>query len=154
MVWLSEDLRGRDVRKIFAQKTVEHKLPRGRPPKYRGYDFDDCPQAQVDVYGPAGVQTSWAHIGDGTRQVHAPDFDNVAIFTEWATEAWLHGEGGHVRADSTERMVDEWLAFNEATLCPRFKRTRPWRGALKLPWFLQRCSDSTQATSAAEGLII
>jgi hypothetical protein len=133
MNWTAADLRGRDVRKLFAPKTVEHKRPRGRP-RYRGYDFDDC---GLDEDGPTVVQASWAHIGDGTKQVLAPHADVVGIFTEWATEAWLHGEGGSVRADSTEELVDEWLAVNTPANCPRFKRTRPWPGALQHPWFLK-----------------
>jgi hypothetical protein len=64
MNWVNADLCGRDVRKIFAPKTVEHKLPRGRPPKYAGYDFDDCTQARDDANLPADVQTSWGHIGN------------------------------------------------------------------------------------------
>jgi hypothetical protein len=43
MNWMSADLCGRDVRKIFAPKTVEYKRPRGRPLKYRGYDFEAYP---------------------------------------------------------------------------------------------------------------
>ena len=138
MNWMSADLRGRDVRKIFSPKTVEYKRPRGRPPKYAGYDFDDCTQARDDAHLPAGVQTSWGHIGDGTRQIRAQAPDHVGIFAEWATEAWLHGEGGSVRADSTEELVDEWLAVNTPAKCPRFKRTRRWPGALPLPWFLKK----------------
>jgi hypothetical protein len=137
MNWMSADLCGRDVRKIFAPKTVEYKRPRGRPLKYGGYDFDDCEEAQADAYGPDHIQTSWAQIGDGTRQVHAKNADVAVIFTEWATEAWLHGEGGSVRADSTEELVKEWLAVNTSAKCQRFKRTRPWPGALQLPWFLK-----------------
>jgi hypothetical protein len=33
MNWVSADLRGRDVRKLFAPKVIEYKPPRGRPPK-------------------------------------------------------------------------------------------------------------------------
>jgi hypothetical protein len=138
MNWMSADLCGRDVRKIFAPKTVEYKRPRGRPLKYRGYDFDDCEEAQADAYGPDHIQTSWAQIGDGTRQVHAKNADVAVIFTEWATEAWLHGEGGSVRADSTEELVKEWLAVNTsaaashaASLAPIITRLDP-DGSLSL----------------------
>jgi hypothetical protein len=148
MTWISADLCGRDVRKKFPPKVVEHKRPRGRPPKYRGYEFDDCAQALDEQIGPTAVQTGWAHIGDGTRQIHGHVPDHVGIFAEWATEAWLHGEGGSVRADSTEELVDEWLAVNTPAKCPRFKRTRPWPGALPLPWFLK-----TRAAKF-EGLIV
>jgi hypothetical protein len=138
MNWMSADLCGRDVRKIFAPKTVEYKRPRGRPPKYRGYDFDDGEQARDEEHGPAVVQTSWAQIGDGLRQIHPQDPDTVGIFNEWATEAWLHGEGGSVRADGTEELVAGWLAAgNELAPCPEFKRTRRYHGALPLPWFLK-----------------
>jgi hypothetical protein len=136
---VSADLRGRDVRKLFAPKVIEYKPPRGRPPKYRGYDFaDDKEQAESDV------QTSWDQIGNGTQQIlasfHEDNPNGVLFGSEWATEAWLHGEGGAVRADSTEELVAEWLAVNRSTKCPRFKRTRPWRGTLPLPWFLKRRS--------------
>jgi hypothetical protein len=142
MSWAAADLRGRDVRKKFPPKTVEYKRPRGRPPKYAGYDFEDCAQTRGDAHPPAGAQTSWAEIGGGTRQVHAQNPDVVGIFTEWATEARLHGEGGSARADSTEGLVDEWLAVNRPAKCPRFKRTRPWPGALPIPWFLKRGSTA------------
>ena len=138
MNWMSADLCGRDVRKIFSPKIVEHKRPRGRPPKYAGYDFDDCAQTLEDEHGPTAVQTSWGHIGDGTRQIHPQDPDQVGVRAEWATEAWLHGEGGSVRADSTEELVDEWLAVNTPAKCPRFKRTHRWPGALPIPWFLKK----------------
>ena len=138
MHWVSTDLRGRDVRKLFAPKVIEYKPPRGRPPKYRGYDFaDDQEQAE------SGVQTSWNQIGNGTRQilasVHEDNPNGVLFGREWATEAWLHGEGGAVRADSTEHLVTEWLAAgNELALCPPFKRTRRYPGALPFPWFLRK----------------
>ena len=139
MSWTGADLGGRDVRKTLAPKTAGYKLPRGRPPKYSGYDFDDCAQEPDDAHGPAAVQTSWAHIGDGTRQVHARNADVVRIFADWATEAWLHGEGGEVRADSSEQLVEGWLAAgNELALCPEFKRTRRYPGSLPLPWFLRK----------------
>jgi hypothetical protein len=89
MSWAADDLRGRDVRKKFPPKTVEHKRPRGRPPKYAGYDFDDCARAQDDAYGPAAVQTSWAQIGDGSRRIHAQTFsaESIALSKEAASTA-------------------------------------------------------------------
>jgi hypothetical protein len=60
---------------------------------------------------------------------------------DYETEQWLRLNGGVISEGATAELVQEWLAAgNEPFLCPPFKRTIAYSGALPLPWWLEENS--------------
>jgi hypothetical protein len=164
VAWSNLDLRGRDTRKTHRPKIPIYKRPRGRPPKYRGYDFSDDAAATADEVDDTPTVASFELqlFGDGNRQCRIPtktdDVKDVPYHPtsvavdrrinlsqvpkyqpEYGVEEWLFQEGCIVHRKSSDDLVTKWLAAGNQTNIGRpFARTIAYRKALPLPWFLQK----------------